>query len=305
MIPLSFSRNETHEYECHFLQEDGEERICHSPDVTCGRLPPSECPNLPPYRSFDCLRVDCDLISSPPNVTLPTPPDSTMPTSLMPTTPPNVTLPTPQDSTMSSSLMPTTPTTVTLPTPPDLTMPTSLMPTTNRSDFDMPNSTTSSYILPTTNRIETDLTTSSNDDPTSTFFDHELPNSTTTPYDLRLTTANLTDLDPDYAGNNRTDDATNVAKNGMDWYLLVGGTIFGIVCLVVVFFIYRRLCKKQQQQQQQQQLQLPYVGSPCEMRKRPKIAVRVTDGSARYSVNTPPPPQLGPPPKFDPLLMKI
>lgn len=39
----------------------GEERTCHTPDFRCGVLPPDECPEMEPYRSFDCLKVTCEL----------------------------------------------------------------------------------------------------------------------------------------------------------------------------------------------------------------------------------------------------
>ena len=35
--------------------------MCPSKDYGCGVLPPWDCPDLPPYRSFDCMKVECDL----------------------------------------------------------------------------------------------------------------------------------------------------------------------------------------------------------------------------------------------------
>ena len=59
-----YSQNETHVYECVFAQEEGEERWCPFQNFTCGVLPPTMCPDLPAYKSFECLQVTCSLTSS-------------------------------------------------------------------------------------------------------------------------------------------------------------------------------------------------------------------------------------------------
>ena len=97
ILSFPFSRNETHKYICTFGYEEGPERYCPAKNLSCGVLPPTECPGLPPVLSFECLELVCDLawseaqtISPPspplPNSTLPAIP--TVPNSTLPAMPP-------------------------------------------------------------------------------------------------------------------------------------------------------------------------------------------------------------------------